>query len=333
MEESEQKNDFDVLIATDSISEGHNLHRAGTIINYDIPYNPTRVIQRIGRINRINKKVFDELFIYNFFPTPAGEEEVKTRAISKLKMDMIHNLLGEDTRVFASDEELNNYFTEPYREELEESESRSWDARYRNDWGKIKDNKEIMEKVRGIPHRARIARSFSSPGVVAFAKRDGNYVFAYGKDTESVEIVSPEVGLRLFNQIADGEKALETTKNFDPVYAVAKDHLFRDNTKPPVGGKRKKEALDRMWLMIRKHPLAKELCLDVVRLIKELDALPVVILRQIASLTVKKDPAAAYGELLEIVPTDYIEDIITTSKRAAGNGKLVVLSEELVPYE
>ena len=55
-----------ILVATDAISEGYNLHRAGTIINYDIPYNPTRVIQRIGRINRVNKKVFinHNLFIY-----------------------------------------------------------------------------------------------------------------------------------------------------------------------------------------------------------------------------------------------------------------------------
>ena len=37
------KNDYDILIATDAISEGFNLHRAGTIFNYDIPYNPTRV--------------------------------------------------------------------------------------------------------------------------------------------------------------------------------------------------------------------------------------------------------------------------------------------------
>lgn len=51
-----QQNDFCILVATDAISEGYNLHRAGAIFNYDIPYNPTRVIQRIGRINRINKK-------------------------------------------------------------------------------------------------------------------------------------------------------------------------------------------------------------------------------------------------------------------------------------
>ncbi|MEI3469434.1 MAG: helicase-related protein [Bacteroides intestinalis] len=66
------------MIATDAISEGYNLHRAGTIFNYET-YNPTRVIQRIGRINRINKKIFDNLYIYNYFPTDIGEAETRTK--------------------------------------------------------------------------------------------------------------------------------------------------------------------------------------------------------------------------------------------------------------
>lgn len=91
-----QQDDYHILVATDAISEGYNLHRAGAIFNYDIPYNPTRVIQRIGRINRINKKVFDELYIYNYFPT-----DVEKRHLSKYqhaKMAMIHAIMGEDTK-------------------------------------------------------------------------------------------------------------------------------------------------------------------------------------------------------------------------------------------
>ena len=66
---SEQLNEYQILVASDKLSEGFNLNRAGAIINYDIPWNPTRVIQRVGRINRIGNKVFNELHIYNFFPT------------------------------------------------------------------------------------------------------------------------------------------------------------------------------------------------------------------------------------------------------------------------
>ncbi len=126
-----QKDDYDMLIATDAISEGYNLHRAGAIFNYDIPYNPTRVIQRVGRINRINKKMFDVLYIYNFFPSAIGEEEVKTKRITTLKKAMIDALLGEDTRVLTADEELNSYFTRTIREEIAKQEELSWDTPYR----------------------------------------------------------------------------------------------------------------------------------------------------------------------------------------------------------
>jgi len=61
------KDNYDILLATDKLSEGFNLNRAGMVVNYDIPWNPVRVIQRMGRINRIGKKVFDELYIVNFF--------------------------------------------------------------------------------------------------------------------------------------------------------------------------------------------------------------------------------------------------------------------------
>ena len=104
-----QRNDFHILVATDAISEGYNLHRAGAVFNYDIPYNPTRVIQRIGRINRINKKVFDELYIYNYFPTEVGETETRTKEISTLKMALIHAIMGEDTKALTKDEEVKAY--------------------------------------------------------------------------------------------------------------------------------------------------------------------------------------------------------------------------------
>src|SRR5699024_11106566 len=91
-----QDDDFQVLINSDKLSEGFNLNRAGVIINYDIPWNPTRVIQRVGRINRIGRKVFDRLYLYNFFPTETGATFVKSREIAEQKMFMIHNSLGED---------------------------------------------------------------------------------------------------------------------------------------------------------------------------------------------------------------------------------------------
>jgi len=326
-----QSDDFDIIIATDAISEGFNLHRAGTVINYDIPYNPTRVIQRVGRINRINKKVFEELYIYNFFPTSTGESETRTKAISTLKMDLIHTLLGEDTKTLTSDEDLKNYFAKQYKEENAKNESLSWDAPYRNTWLKIKDDSKIMQKISEIPHRSRIGRKGKISGVVAFAKKSGNYVFAFGETPETVQIVSAQVALPLFDNMIDSEKSLPTTINFEPIYKMAKEHIFKENTKPPIDTGRKQDALNKMKILADNYPQAKDLCLDVIKIIKDLDGLPTGVLKEIAKLKIdKKDYDKALQYLKELVPNKYIESIFKTAERANDSGKLIVLSEELI---
>jgi superfamily II DNA or RNA helicase/HKD family nuclease len=73
----EQEDEYKILLTTDKLSEGINLNRAGVVINYDIPWNPVRVIQRLGRINRIGKKVYEEIYILNFFPTEKGADHVR----------------------------------------------------------------------------------------------------------------------------------------------------------------------------------------------------------------------------------------------------------------
>ncbi|MBP9715065.1 MAG: helicase [Candidatus Pacebacteria bacterium] len=332
LEVSKQSDDFDVIIATDAISEGFNLHRAGTVINYDIPYNPTRVIQRVGRINRINRKVFEELYIYNFFPTITGEIETRTRAISTLKMDLIHTLLGEDTKTLTSDEDLKNYFAKQYKEENIKNESLSWDATYRNTWLKIKDDIEIIQKLNNIPHRSRIARKTKSiTGVVAFAKKSGNFIFAFGESPETVQIVSPQVALPLFNEVADLEKSIPTSVNFEPIYKMAKEHIFKDNTKAPVDKGRRQDSLAKVKILGDNYPQAKDFCIDLIRVIKDLDGLPNGVLKEITEIKIDKtDFSKAYGVLKELVPHKYLESIFKTAERANDTGKLIVLSEELI---
>ena len=328
----EQKNEVDVLVATDAISEGFNLHRAGIIINYDIPYNPTRVIQRVGRINRINKKVFDKLFIYNFFPSITGEAEIKAKTIAVFKKNLIDALLGDDTQIFTEDETLQNFFAKEYAKEKEKAECRSWDAKYRNDWHKIRGNAEIMQQVKSMPHRVRIGRASTSDGVIVLAKRNKSFVFAYGKTQEDVSIISPKQALPLFN--GDFEKAsapLETTANFDAVYQVAKQHIFKDNTMAPTNtNKNRQEAMGKVQLLGSAHPLATEYAKDLENIIKNLDALPMLTLKKIAQVHVQKAPAKAFEQMQQLVPKKYIEKILTTASNAQEDGKIVLLSAQLM---
>ncbi len=331
LDKKSQKDDYDILIATDAISEGFNLHRAGIVINYDIPYNPTRVIQRVGRINRINKKIFDRLYIYNFFPTFTGEQETKSKTIAVFKKKIIDAVLGDDTKIFTSDEELQNFFAEEYKKAKAKIDGTSWDAKYYNNWHNLRRNPKLLEQVRQIPHRVRIARKSDFAGTLVFARRNNNTVFAFGETPETAKIISPEQALPMFNgEHITEEKSSETTANFDPIYKVAKEHIFKENTLAKVKtSKNRKEALDKMKLLA-KFPPARNYAQDVQKIIAEFDALPVATLKEISNTKIGDKPQEAFEKIREILPIDYIEKIMQTASRADNAGKLVLLSEEFI---
>ena len=169
----EQVDDYDILVTSDKLSEGFNLNRAGLIINYDIPWNPTRVIQRVGRINRMSAKVFDELFIYNFFPTDQGADIVKSREIAQQKMFLIHNALGEDSKIFDADEEPtpSGLFSK-ISKNPEDSEELNLSTIIRNVYNEIlESHPEVIKKIKELPNRVKTAKLFKENNVVVLRKK------------------------------------------------------------------------------------------------------------------------------------------------------------------
>lgn len=102
----EWKDDYQVIITTEVLAEGVNLHRANTILNYDTPWNSTRLIQRIGRVNRIGS-VENQVFVYNFYPSAEGDKEINLIQRAYTKLQSFHALFGEDNKVFSMEEELS----------------------------------------------------------------------------------------------------------------------------------------------------------------------------------------------------------------------------------
>ena len=100
--------EYNVLITTNILSEGVNLHHANTIINYDTPWNSTILMQRIGRVNRIGA-TSDKIFIYNFMPTEEVNHEISNKEIAKTKLSAFHKALGEDSQIYTSDEDVKSF--------------------------------------------------------------------------------------------------------------------------------------------------------------------------------------------------------------------------------
>lgn len=94
-----QKDDYDIIVTTEVLAEGVNLHRANAILNYDSPWNAARLIQRIGRVNRIGSKS-KAVFVYNFFPSAQGNSEISLVENAYRKLQAFHTQFGEDDRVF-----------------------------------------------------------------------------------------------------------------------------------------------------------------------------------------------------------------------------------------
>ncbi len=182
---------FDVLVSTDKMSEGFNLNRAGVVVNYDIPWNPVRVIQRVGRINRIGKRVFQNLFIFNFFPTEQGAEVARQKEIVERKMFMIHEAIGEDAKIFSEDEEPGaSRLYEKLRRNPEDDEEASFYTRAKKIWAAAtRKTPEVVARVEQLPLKIK---TFWSPkgektGRTILFSRRGNALFANWVEAGDIE--------------------------------------------------------------------------------------------------------------------------------------------------
>lgn len=328
--ESEKANDFDIIVATDALSEGFNLNRAGIVINYDIPYNPTRVVQRIGRINRINRKMFDKIYTYNLFPTDIGEETTLIKGISTLKMLLINNIVGSDTKTLTQDETLQSYFKTQFKDADSESAEKSWDNTYRNDYNSIKNNSVVLSEALGIPERVRIVRKGQKEScAIAYAKRGVNSIFAVATDAcFDAELVSPERLLRLF-KAEISETSYEFDDNLDKKFIKLREEITKPYQKIKID-KRRATALKNLQAILDNCQREKDYIVDLVDIIKSYDDLSDGELKYLANLKFKKaDIPSTIGEIKIKIPTHYINQIKQKVESIDSQTEIIMFTEDL----
>lgn len=120
-------NPIDILIATDTLSEGQNLQDCDLVINYDIHWNPVRTIQRVGRIDRLGSPN-DEVFTVNFWPAPNINEYLNLQGRIERRMAAMKIVGSEDIKDFTEDysqisidEDLETKHTDRMLEQMQHS--------------------------------------------------------------------------------------------------------------------------------------------------------------------------------------------------------------------
>ena len=149
-----QKNQYNIILTSDVLAEGVNLHRSHIIVNYDSPWNASRLMQRIGRVNRIGS-VAEFIYNYMFYPSPQGNEQIKLYENALVKLQGFHSAFGEDVQIYSKEEIVKQFrmFESNVKDSMDEKLALIRELRdvYNN-------NRELYDKVKQLPLKSRVAR-------------------------------------------------------------------------------------------------------------------------------------------------------------------------------
>lgn len=209
--------DYDMLISTEVLAEGVNLHRANVIVNYDTPWNSTRLMQRIGRLNRIGTTA-PRIYIYNFYPTAKVDDDIELKKKAIMKLQAFHTALGEDSQIYSETEEVDNFGLferSPEEDERDERLALLMELRQFR-----KDNPEEFRRIKGLPLRARVGRADAkrAGGTVAFIRSKRRDAFYRAKPDGTID----EIALL---EAADEFRAPDPKEKAIPLHAAHHEQI------------------------------------------------------------------------------------------------------------
>lgn len=170
------------LVATDVLAEGLNMQDCDVVLNYDLHWNPVRLIQRLGRIDRIGSE-HQEIWGLNFLPETLLDKHLGISALLKMRIQEIHDTIGEDARILDETERLNpeamyaiyeaegrqlSLFEESREEMVDLNEAEEYFRNLRS-----KDPEEF-ERIAGLRDGIRSALSSTNKGIYVLCQQ-GNF--------------------------------------------------------------------------------------------------------------------------------------------------------------
>ena len=219
---------IDIILSTDVLSEGLNLQTAKYLINYDLHWNPTRMIQRAGRIDRIGSP-YDKIFVYNFFPEDELEELLRLVEILQTKIADIDNSIGLDQTVLG--EEIHpkvfgiiRRIKEKDSEILDELETETYGGG-ESFYQPLKDflKTSAIEKLKAIPFGvySGLKKDKKISGIFFYYKYGKDFHFWYLYDIKSEQIITNKTEILNYIQCEQSEPRV-IPDFFEKIYDINK---------------------------------------------------------------------------------------------------------------
>ena len=153
-------NDYNIIVTSDVLAEGVNLHRANIIVNYDSPWNASRLMQRNGRVNRIGS-TSDLIYNYMFYPSKEGDEQIQLYSNALIKLQGFHSALGEDSQIYSHEEIVKEF--ELFNKDVRDENDEKLDL-MREVSDLRKNNPDLYERIKNLPLKSRCVRSVVDGG-------------------------------------------------------------------------------------------------------------------------------------------------------------------------
>ncbi len=145
---------YNIIITSDVLAEGVNLHRSNVIVNYDSPWNATRLMQRIGRVNRIGSFA-PNIYNYMFYPSQQGDKEIRLYKNALVKLQGFHSAFGEDAQIYSKEEIVKEFqmFDNHVKDSIDMKIALLREVRelYNND-------RKLYHKIKALPMKSRVMR-------------------------------------------------------------------------------------------------------------------------------------------------------------------------------
>lgn len=226
--DSFNKGEVDILLSTDVLSEGQNLQTAKYVINYDLHWNPTRMVQRAGRIDRIGSP-HDKIYIYNFFPEKELEELLRLVEILQNKIKNINESLGLDgsilgekikPKVFGILKSIKDKDEEVFSE-LENESFAGGETFYQPLKEFMREN--AIKKIEKIPYGVYSGlKRGSIRGIFFYYKYGDDFHYWYLYDLDKGEIITYKTEIMNFISCGPSEPR-HVPDFFDKIYEINKN--------------------------------------------------------------------------------------------------------------
>ena len=220
-----KQNKYNIIISSDVLAEGVNLHRSNVIVNYDSPWNATRLMQRIGRVNRIGS-TSDHIYNYMFYPSKDGDKQIQLYTNALIKLQGFHSALGEDAQVYSREEMLREFqlFDDKIKDNIDKQLELLREIRelYTKD-------RELYNKIKALPFKSRTVRSAEYRPKDVAAQSTIVYITT-GQRSQFYKVIGEQEPIQIeFLQAAEWLRAKkdEPTGNFNSVKEAHYKHVTK----------------------------------------------------------------------------------------------------------